>query len=126
MSGPSISPPSLFSEAEARGVVPPTEKTLEKYGITQEEWLGLLAAQGWICPICMKDKNRWNTDHEHVAGWAKMPPERRKLYVRGVLCWRCNHRRVNSLMPAYEAVRIAEYLKAYERRRDGASGTVSV
>jgi Recombination endonuclease VII len=114
-----VAKPFILLEAKRRDVTPPLQATLDKYGLTQVEWLTLLADQGWICPICQKDKNRWNTDHEHVAGWVKMEPNERKRYVRGVLCWYCNHRRVNSLMPADEAQRIADYFKAYEARRDG-------
>lgn len=109
-------PCSLIEEAAKRGVVPPTPSTLAKYGLTTEAWLTLLADQGWVCPICGKDKNRWNTDHEHVAGWEKMSDEDRARHVRGVLCWYCNHRRVNSLMPSAEAQRIADYIRAYEER----------
>ena len=32
----------------------------------------------------------WHVDHEHVDGWEEMPPEKRKLYVRGLLCNGCN------------------------------------
>lgn len=107
-------------EAARRGIRPPGPATLRRYGITAEEWLTLLAAQGWRCPICLKTGAavRWNTDHDHVPGWAKRPAEERKRYVRGVLCAYCNHRRVNSRMPAAEAQRIADYLAAYEARRN--------
>ena len=47
-----------------------------------------------------------------------MPPEERRRYVRGILDSWCNHRRVHSTMGAVEAQRIADYFKAYERRRD--------
>lgn len=114
-----MSSTALLREAEKRGIIPPTQPTLDKYGLTVGEWLQLLADQGWICPICEKDKQRWNTDHEHVAGWAKMPPEERKRYVRGVLCWFCNHKVVGSLRGATMVARVAKYFEAYEARRDG-------
>lgn len=112
---------SLLSEAaEARGIKPPSPATLRRYGLTVDDWLQLLAGQGWQCPVCLKRGAtvRWNTDHDHVPGWAKRPAEERRRYVRGILCAYCNHRRVNSRMPAAEARRIAEYLEAYEERRD--------
>lgn len=111
---------SLVEEAEAHGIRPPSPATLRRYGLTAGDWLGLLKAQGWRCPVCLKSGPtvKWNTDHDHVPGWAKRPPEERKRYVRGVLCSYCNHRRVNSRMPADEARRIADYLSAYENRRD--------
>lgn len=99
------------------GITPPRQEALDKYGLTAEEWLALLEAQDWKCPICLKGERKWNTDHDHVPGWKNMPPEERKTYVRGILCWYCNHRRVNSRMSAEEAARIANYLRAYEERR---------
>lgn len=105
--------------AARHGIKPPGAATLRRYGLTALEWLGLLAAQGWRCPICLKRSGvTWNTDHDHVPGWKSKTPEERRRYVRGVLCAYCNHRRVNSRMPAVEARRIADYLAAYEARRD--------
>lgn len=110
---------SLTEEARRRGVVPPAPATLRRYGLTAEEWLSLLAGQGWKCPICGRRNGVvWNTDHDHVPRWRHMPAEERKRYVRGVLCAYDNHRRVNSRMSAAEARRIAAYLAAYEARRD--------
>jgi hypothetical protein len=111
---------ALEREASRRGIRPPTPATLRRYGITAIEWLKLLMGQGWRCAVCHKTGGavKWNTDHDHVPGWAKRPPEERKRYVRGVLCAYCNHRRVNSRMSAEEAQRIADYLAAYEARRD--------
>ena len=111
----------LELEAARHGVKPPGPATLRRYGLTADEWLALLEAQGWRCPICGKGGARvtWNTDHDHVPGWKNLPPEERKRYVRGVLCAYDNHRRVNSRMSAAEARRIADYLAAYEARRDG-------
>lgn len=109
---------ALLALAERHEVTPPTQGTLDKYGLTTTEWLQLLADQGWVCPICERGQRRWNTDHEHVAGWAKMPPEERKRYVRGVLCWHCNHKIVSNLRDSGVVQRIATYLRAYEERRD--------
>lgn len=113
---------ALEREAERRRIKPPTLATLKRYGLTAVEWLELLAAQGWRCPICRKSGAtvKWNTDHDHVPRWKSMPPEERRRYVRGVLCAWCNYRRVNSRMTAAEAQRIADYLAAYEARRGGA------
>lgn len=108
---------SLTEEAARRGVVPPSPATLRRYGLTADEWLALLAGQGWKCPICGRSRVVWNTDHDHVPRWRHLPPEERKRYVRGVLCAYDNHRRVNSRMSAAEAQRIASYLAAYEARR---------
>ena len=112
---------SILAEVAAgHGIRPPSPATLRRYGLTADEWLGLLRAQGWRCAICLKRHGvRWNTDHDHVPGWKQMAAPHRKRYVRGVLCAYCNHRRVNSRMPAVEARRIARYLEDYEARRDG-------
>lgn len=109
----------LERAAARHGIRPPSAATLRRYGITADEWLGFLKAQGWRCPVCRKRTGvTWNTDHDHVPGWRKKPPEERARYVRGVLCAFCNYRRVNSRMRAEEARRIADYLAAYEARRD--------
>ena len=52
-----------------------------KYGITQEQYQAIIAAQGGLCPGCgspLVDR-RAHIDHDHVSG-----------RVRGVLCSRCN------------------------------------
>lgn len=112
---------ALQEEAARHGIRPPGAATLRRYGLTADEWLALMKAQGWRCPVCLKSgaSVRWNTDHDHVPRWASRPADERKRYVRGVLCAYCNFRRVNSRMPAIEARRIAEYLAAYEARRGG-------
>ena len=108
----------LTAEVRRRGVVPPTPATLRRYGLTADEWLALLAGQGWKCPICMRKSGvRFVTDHHHLPGWKNLPAEERKRYTRGVLCLKCNWRRVDSDMSAAEAARIAAYLAAYEARR---------
>jgi hypothetical protein len=111
---------ALETEAARHGIRPPGAPTLRRYGLTAAQWLRLFKAQGWRCPICRKSGAgvRWNTDHDHVPGWKVMPAAERRRYVRGVLCAYCNYRRVNSRMPATEAQRIADYLAAYEARRD--------
>ena len=110
---------ALERQAARHGVKPPGAATLRRYGLTAHEWLSLLAAQCWRCPICEKSGAgvTWNTDHDHVPGWKNKTPEERRRFVRGVLCAYCNHRRVNSRMSAREARRIADYLAAYEARR---------
>lgn len=112
---------SLIDEAATRGISPPAPSTLRRYGLSADEWLTLLAAQGWACPICERTSGvRWATDHDHVPGWKRMAASVRKTFVRGVLCVRCNWKRVDSRMSADEASRIAAYLKAYETRRQSA------
>lgn len=92
--------------------------TLRKYGLTEMDWLAMASMQGWVCPICQRRTRKFVTDHEHVPGWAKRPPDERKRYVRGLLCVYCNFRVVPSRMTAEEAYRMVAYLAAYENRRD--------
>lgn len=109
----------LEAMAERLGIAPPAVSTLRRYGLTRADWLGMLAAQNWQCPICERRVALWNVDHEHVPGWKRMPAIERRRFVRGVLCARCNWKLVGSNLPADTADRIAAYLRAYERRRDG-------
>jgi hypothetical protein len=109
----------LNLEAFRRGITPPAPSTLARYGLSAEEWLGLLADQGWRCPICERDagKLKLNTDHEHARGWEKMKPEQKREYTRGVLCAHCNFRKVHSTNDGATSRRIADYVEAYERRK---------
>lgn len=112
---------TLAEQAAALGIVPPSVRTLRKYGITAEDWLTFLALQKWQCPICERRVASWNIDHEHVAGWKHLPAEERRRFVRGVLCVRCNWKLVNSRISAHTAMNVAVYLAAYEERRDSSS-----
>lgn len=109
---------NLLDDVAARGITPPTAKTLARYGLSAVDWVALLASQNWKCAVCLRDGRRWNTDHEHVPGWIRLPPEQRKIYVRGILCWHCNRHSVPSNMTSAEGARVASYLATYEERRD--------
>lgn len=64
----------------------PLPKTLEKYGLTKKDYRNIMVRQEYKCPVCGNLlAKRTNIDHAHVKGWAKMPSEERKLYVRGIL-----------------------------------------
>jgi hypothetical protein len=116
-----LSHKELLRRAEANEVLRiPIFKTLNRYGLTEYEWLSMLNAQGWACGCCGKKKQLWNIDHHHVRGWNKMPRKERKKYVRGILCWRCNKIVVASRLTAEESARITTYLKKYEARRRAA------
>ena len=54
----------------------------ELYGLTQEAFDAMLAAQGGGCAVCKEpraDGRSMNVDHDHKSG-----------IVRGLLCFRCN------------------------------------
>lgn len=97
---------------------PPSKATLAKYGLSEQEWLALLERQGGVCAVCGKvpSTGRLCTDHEHVRGWKKLPPEERKKYVRGILCFFCNHYYVGRSITVEKARRVVSYLQAYEER----------
>lgn len=69
----------------------PTPATLAKYGLTLEEWVAL--SPDGVCAICKAKPStgRLVVDHQHIRGWKKKPPEERKKFVRGLLCWTCNY-----------------------------------
>ena len=96
----------------------PQPTTLKKYGLSRLEWSAILSWQGDVCAICKKqpDSGRLVTDHKHVKGWKKMPPERRKLHVRGILCWFCNSSYMGKGMTLSKALNMVEYLRAYQLR----------
>jgi len=110
---------------ENMGVSPPTASTLNRYGLSADEWWQLLDSQDGVCPICDRVPNlsaktgkvRFVIDHEHVRGWKNMPPEKRKLYVRGLTCWFCNHSFLGRGITIDKAERVAEYLSRYAQRR---------
>jgi hypothetical protein len=80
-----------------------------RYGITQEQYDALFAAQGSVCAICKADTpgaRGWHTDHCHETGT-----------VRGILCHSCNvglgHFRDNLA----SLTRAIEYLTCHEARQ---------
>jgi hypothetical protein len=92
-------------------------RNMEKlYGVSEEWYRLTLESQGGACAICnlkFADDNPACVDHEHVEGWKEMPPEKRKLYVRGLLCNNCNFG-LGSLKECRKALRRAiDYLKKY-------------
>jgi hypothetical protein len=97
----------------------PKKATLQKYGLSEAEWQVMADAQGHRCFVCEKTPTtgRLVIDHEHVKGWKKMPPEQRKLYVRGLLCWVCNHYYVGRGITVAKAENVVRYLSLYAARR---------
>lgn len=98
----------------------PTLPTLRKYGLPLEAWQAMLVAQGGVCAICRKvpgGSGRLYIDHEHVRGWKKMPPELRRGYVRGLLCYLCNTVWVRRGATPERLRSAADYLQRYEERR---------
>ena len=103
----------------------PSPATLKKYGLTQEDWQAMLARQGGVCGVCgtvpspgkNTGKVRLVIEHEHVRGWKRMPPEERRLYVRGLTCWWCNSAYLGRGITIAKAEGVVRFLTAYEARR---------
>jgi hypothetical protein len=100
-------------------LITPTKSTLSRYGLSLEAWEKLRDEQKNACYVCQKEptKGRLCIDHEHVKGWKKMPPEQRVLYVRGLLCWVCNHYYLGRGITIEKAKRVVTYLEDYKTRR---------
>lgn len=99
----------------------PKPETLKKYGLTEAEWLAILESQGGVCAICSKlpPSGRLVVDHEHVVRWKHLKPEARKLYIRGVLCWVCNHYYLGRSMNLQKAKNVVRYLEEHQRKLYG-------
>lgn len=97
----------------------PTQKTLDKYGISRQEFYEILKAQDNVCPICEKSPStgRWVIDHEHVRNWKSLPAEKRRLYIRGILCWFCNSVYLGRAITIKKSQNVTRYLKSYAIRQ---------
>jgi recombination endonuclease VII len=104
------------------GLLQPTQATLNKYGGTPELWYSLAEAQGFVCGACLKLPKtcRLVIDHEHVRGWKAMATTARWAFVRGLLCWTCNHYRLARGASVENLRGAADYLERYEARRAAA------
>lgn len=100
------------------GVKDPTARVQDKYGIDLEWWRNQIATQHGLCPICSGTRERMVVDHEHVKGWKKMPPEKRRLYVRGIVCWFCNLYYLCRGMTVQKAINIVQYMRDFQERFD--------
>jgi len=96
----------------------PTAATLKKYGWTESDYRYQWKLQDGLCGLCGQELEgkRVNIDHEHVRGWKRMRPERRRLFIRSLLHARCNR---FLLGPTYYGFRAehfrlaADYLDRY-------------
>lgn len=96
----------------------PSKATLKKYGLSLDAWRLIADAQKHACFVCQQEptNGRLCIDHHHVKGWKKMPEEKRSLYVRGLLCFRCNTTYVGRSITVERAKRVVEYLSAFENK----------
>jgi hypothetical protein len=86
-------------------------RLIETYGITNEEYALILAAQGGKCAICLRTYGyNLDIDHSHQMVNAGVPA---RMTIRGLLCKRCNRK----ILPASEEnpgtlYRAAQYVAA--------------
>ena len=62
------------------------------YGLREHDYIRLLEAQGGVCAISGRPggTRSLHVDHLHVPKYKAMPPEMKRLYVRGLLAYRMN------------------------------------
>ena len=106
-------------EGRTTEIKEPRPATLKKYGLELDDWKELLAQQGYRCPICkhIPSTGRFVVDHFHAQGYKKMSPEKKRKYIRGILCSYCNHWHVAKGITIERAENVVTYLKNYEARR---------
>lgn len=97
----------------------PSKATLKKYGLDDQGWDDIAQRQGYACGVCkqLTKTGRLCIDHEHVKNWKKMPPEQRVLFVRGLLCWRCNTTFVGRGITVERSQNVTSYLVNYQQRQ---------
>ncbi len=107
----------VFIEGKKVSIKEPRPVILAKYGLSLTEWKNIVAEQGYRCPICERvlDKTT-NIDHFHISKWMSLPPEKRKLYVRGVTCWFDNKNVIAKGITIEKAKRLVEYLERFEKK----------
>ena len=98
--------------------MPPTKQTLDKYGLSVDEWQVLYDKHNGLCHVCLKPSKRLNIEHEHVKGWKDMPPEEKKLYVRGLACFVCNYKLLQKGIDIERLKNAVRYLEEYEERKN--------
>lgn len=106
-------------ELRTLGIITPSTATLRKYGLDEADFVTMVERQEGGCAICrlVPTKGRLNIDHEHVRGWKKMPPEKRKIYVRGLLCYMCNHYLMGRGSTMQKHINAAQFIRDYKVRR---------
>jgi hypothetical protein len=92
----------------------PSTKTLKKYGLTIEDYNKIGESQNWLCAICGLLKPLV-IDHYHVKGFKRMQPEKRKIFVRGLLCIYCNLRLLPKGMDLDKARKLVSYLERFNK-----------
>lgn len=110
------------------GINVPTPMTLNKYGLSVDAWKRILIKQDGACGACHKvpKSARLVIDHEHVRGWKAMKTEDRWPYVRGLLCYMCNHYRLARGATIDNLKGAAQYLIDYAASKGTRMATILV
>jgi len=99
----------------------PTKTTLKKYGLTEQDYIDMYNEYDGACHVCLeKSKNATRAlhiEHQHVKGWKQMPPEQRRLYVRGLACFICNFRILTKGVTLKRLRNAVKYLERYENSK---------
>lgn len=108
----------VFVEGTRYEIKEPRKITLDKYGLSLNEWKEIVCQQNYKCPICLNVLCKTtNIDHYHAKQWGKMSAEKRKLFIRGVTCWWCNKSMLPKGITIEKARRTLNYLERFEKRR---------
>lgn len=78
----------------------------------------ILDRQGGVCAICKRvpSSGRFVVDHLHVQGYRRMKPEKKRVFVRGLLCTHCNRFYVAKGITIEKARAILDYLIEFNER----------
>lgn len=101
----------------------PRAETLAKYGLDEDRWRLILAAQGPGCAICgnLPESGVLHIDHRHGGQrgkrWGLLPPDERRATIRGLLCFMCNRSCVARGVTVERLEKALVYLKRHEAVR---------
>ena len=97
------------------GIRVPQLATLVKYGLELPEWERMVRRFDGACWVCEERPagHLLVIDHEHVLFFKRLPPEKRKRYVRGVCDVICNGRILSRFATPKRLRGAARYLEEY-------------
>lgn len=87
--------------------------------MTESDFVSLWAKQGGKCAICGNSPTtgRLCIDHQHgIKGYKKLPPEIRRKYTRGLLCWTCNRLIVGRGVTLERLQKAVQYIQGFNER----------
>lgn len=126
MRGSSKKPPAEAGPSEFYGIRIPSPETLKKHGLDVKSWKELAKRSGYACHICLlagrpnpvPPSKILNIDHQHVPRYYKMPPEKKRLYHRGLLCYQHNRLLLQKGVTSAVLEAASDYLFDYQLRKE--------